>query len=247
MPVASGFLYRYEAGVHHAREAFEQDAGLARILAPDVNPLALEAFLIQLCARGVALIEPVEGWLIRSGERCTAIGMTELGRALLAHAEAESGHHLMLIRDTHALVAHWNRRHRPALDPKQLLASPLTPGARMYRQLHEQTIASDAPFAQIAIEYEIEQLPVKYGARLLEQCVRVLGADIMDCLTFVDEHVTLDGGHTKVHQRQLDRVLDGHPEFIEPLVEAGWRALMAYATFLRECVEQGFRDARSAS
>ena len=243
----TSLLAQYEQGVEGARSHFEEDAGLARIMAPDVDPLALEAFLIHFCSLGVALTEPVEGWLIRSSERCTAIGMTQLGRALRSHAKAESGHHLMMIRDTHALVARWNARRQPTLDAEQLLTCPTTPGGRMYQQLHEDTIVSEAPFAQIAIEYEIEQLPVKYGARLIEQCVRVLGADIMNCLSFVDEHITLDVGHSKFNAQQLERVLDGHPEFVEPLVDAGWRALMAYATFLRECVDRGARDARSFS
>jgi hypothetical protein len=240
-------LFQYESGVHVARSRFPQDAGLARILDPDVDPLALEAFLIHFCSLGVALTEPVEGWLTRSSERCTAIGMTQLGRALLAHSKAESGHHLMMIRDTHALVARWNSRRRPTLDAEQLLACPPTPGGWMYRQLHEDTIASDTPFAQIAIEYEIERLPVEYGKRLIEQCVRILGADIMNCLSFVDEHITLDVGHSKFNARQLEGVLDRHPTFVEPLVEAGSRALTAYSTFLRECVDRGARGARGFS
>jgi hypothetical protein len=247
MQLTASLLTQYDAGVHNARAAFARESGLAHLLSPDVNPVALDAFLVHFCSLGVALTEPVEGWLVRSSERCTAIGMAELGRALLSHSKAESGHHLMMIRDTHALVARWNARRHPALDAAQLLACSPTPGGQMYQQLHEDTIVSDAPFAQIAIEYEIEQLPVAYGGRLIQQCVRVLGEDILECLSFVDEHVTLDAGHTKFNLRQLERVLDNHPDFVAPLVDAGSRALRAYSSFLRECVDRGARDARSVS
>jgi hypothetical protein len=228
----------YKSRVELTRSRFWQDSGLETLLAPNINPLTLEVFLIHFCSLGVALTEPVEGWLIRSSQRCTDEGMVELGRALLSHSKAESGHHLMMIRDTHAIVERWNSRHEPSLNAEQLLARPPTPGGRMYQQLHEDTIASDAPFAQIAIEFEIEQLPVKYGGRLIQRCVSLLGANIMDCLSFVDEHVTLDVGHTNFNTRQLEKVLDGHPEYVDPLVQAGSHALRAYATFLSERIDR---------
>ena len=228
----------YDSRVELTRSRFGQDSGLESLLAPKINPLTLEVFLIHFCSLGVALTEPVEGWLIRSSHRCTEVGMVELGRALLSHSKAESGHHLMMIRDTHALVERWNSRHEPSLNAEQLVARLPTPGGRMYQRLHEDTISSDTPFAQIAIEFEIEQLPVKYGGRLIQQCVSLLGADIMNCLSFVDEHITLDVGHTNFNTRQLDKVLNGHPEHLNPLVHAGSRALQAYATFLSECVDR---------
>lgn len=243
--MTTALLSHYQAGVEETRNGFGQVSGLESLLAPGIDPLLLEVFLIHFCSLGVALTEPVEGWLIRSSQRCTEVGMVELGRALLSHSKAESGHHLMMIHDTHALVARWNARNQPSLDAERLLAQPPTPGGRMYQQLHEDTIVSDAPFAQIAIEYEIEQLPVKYGTRLIQQCVKVLGTDIMNCLSFVDEHVTLDVGHTNFNTRQLEKVLDGHPEFVEPLARAGSQALRAYGTFLMECVNRAELGARS--
>src|SRR5262245_25595613 len=159
-------LHRYEASVEGARERFAEESGIAILLAPDIDPLLLERFFIHFCSRGVALTEPVEGWLIRSSKRCEEAGFAELGRALRSHAKAESGHHLMMIRDTHALAARWNARRTPPLDAERLLSRPPTPGGLMYQRLHEDTIASNTPSAQIAIEYEIEMLPVKYGPQL---------------------------------------------------------------------------------
>lgn len=229
-------LHCYAVGVEQARAHFAEASGIATLLAPDMDPLLLEQFLIHFCSQGVALTEPVEGWLLRSGQRCEEVGFAELGRALRSHAKAESGHHLMMIRDTHALAARWNARRTPPLDAEQLLNRPPTPGGQMYRKLHEDTIASNTPFAQIALEYEMEMLPVKYGPQLIAQCRRLLGADILTCLSFIDEHITLDVGHTQFNTRQLERVLDDHPECLEPFVRAGSQVLRAYATFMHDCL-----------
>lgn len=229
-------LHCYEVGVERARARFAEESGIATLLAPAIDPLLLEQFFIHFCSRGVALTEPVESWLIRSGQRCEEVGFAELGHALRSHAKAESGHHLMMIRDTHALTARWNARRTPPLDAEQLLRQSPTPGGQMYQKLHEDTIASNTPFAQIAIEYEMEMLPVKYGPQLIEQCQRVLGVDILACLSFIDEHITLDVGHTQFNTRQLERVLDDHPECVESFVRAGSQVLKAYATFMHDCL-----------
>ena len=229
-------LHCYEVGVEQVRARFAEASGITTLLAPDIDPLLLEQFFIHFCSQGVALTEPVEGWLLRSGQRCEEVGFAELGRALRSHAKAESGHHLMMIRDTHALAARWNARRTPPLDAEQLLNRLPTPGGQMYRKLHEDTIASNTPFAQIALEYEMEILPVKYGPQLIAQCRRLLGADILTCLSFIDEHITLDVGHTQFNTRQLERVLDDHPECLEPFVRAGSQVLRAYATFMRDCL-----------
>jgi hypothetical protein len=229
-------LYCYEVGVERARKHFAEESGIAILLAPDINPLLLEQFFIHFCSRAVPIIEPVEDWLIRAGKRCEEVGFVELGRALRSHAKAESGHHLMMIKDTRALAARWNARRTPPLDAERLLSRPPTPGGQMYQKLHEDTIASNMPFAQIAIEYEIELLPVKYGPQLIEQCKRVLGADVLACLSFIDEHIALDVAHTQFNTRQLERVLDNHPECIDPFVRAGSQVLRAYATFMHDCL-----------
>jgi hypothetical protein len=40
-------------------------------------------------------------------------------------------------------------------------------GVRQYRDLHENIIAADTAFTQIALEYEIESLSLTYGAKLV--------------------------------------------------------------------------------
>ena len=184
------------------------------------------------------MTEPVEGWIRRAAERCSALGLLALGDALTRHARAESGHHLMMIADLRSLASHWNLRHTPAVDAEELLRLKASNGVRRYCQIHEENIAGDTPYAQIAIEYEIEQLPLRYGDLFLSRSLEILGPDILPGLSFVTEHIDLDIGHTKFNAQELARLIDRNPNSLPALVAAGSAALDAYAQFLTDCVEQ---------
>jgi hypothetical protein len=233
---------RYEPAIRPARRRFATHPVLATCLSGDVDPAFLELFLIHFSSLGVGLTQPVEDWLRRAARRCDQVGLADLGRALRGHAKQESGHHLMMIADTHALVARWNAARRPRLDAERLLARVPTPGGRMYRQLHEDTIAGDTPFVQIAVEYEIEMLPVQFGPPLLERCRAVLGSAITAGLSFLHEHITLDVAHTRFNEHQLEKLLQSNPAYLEPLVRAGGAALAAYGTFLNDCLELTYAE-----
>ena len=104
----------------------------------------------------------------------------------------EAGHHLMMIADARSLAARWNARRQPPLDIEKLLNQAPTEGVRQYCGVHEENIASDTPYAQIAIEYEVEMLPLRYGELFVSRCVQVLGTEILPCLSFVTEHIVRD-------------------------------------------------------
>jgi hypothetical protein len=226
----------YEPLVEAARARFAGGEALATMLASDVAPERLELFFIHFCALGVQMTEPVDGWIRRAGDRCTALGLDDLGRSLVAHAKHEAGHHLMMIADTRKLVASWNERRRFQLDADELLGVSGSSGVRRYVALHEEVIAGNAPYGQLAIEYEIERLSVVSGPAVLGQCASVLGREALAGLSFLEEHVAVDVGHTKFNQVQLERLLAVHPEFAQGLGDAGSRALDAYAAFLADCV-----------
>jgi hypothetical protein len=225
----------YEPAMRPARERFATNpAGSALASA---SPDFLESFLIQFCSLGVGLTRPVEGWLLRSGKRCEEVGLPELGRALRSHAKQEAGHDNMMVDDTHALVARWNARRTPHLDAEELLNQPPTRGGLAYQRLHEETIRSDAPYAQIAIEYEIELLPVQFGQMFLDQCQGALGRDILGALSFLREHIVLDVAHSRFNEQQLEKLLQTNLANLDALVRAGTAALDAYAAFLDDCVQ----------
>jgi len=182
------------------------------------------------------MTQPVEGWLRRAASRCAELGFEALAKALNQHAQAESGHDLMLIADVHSLAKHWNARHSRSIDADALLNQAPTAGARSYCEVHERNIAGTTPFAQFAIEYEIEQLPLRYGSFFLARCFEVLGPEILPSLSFVSAHIDLDVGHTHFNERELAKLIDSTPGSLPALVAAGIAALDAYAQFLSDCV-----------
>jgi hypothetical protein len=236
MVVTNLARHPYEVSMEPARTRFSESRTLSLIQAPDINPALLELFHLYFTSVGVAMTERVEDWIRRAGERCEQIGLRELGRALRVHSNQEAGHHVMLIEDTRLLVDRWNARHSFALEADLILGQGMTEGVRRYRKLHEDGISGDCPFCQLAIEYEIERLSVRFGPRLIDQCMKVLGSPVMAGLGFLRQHVSLDVGHTRFNEGQLNSLLDLHPEYLMALVNTGKEALHAYSMFLDDCL-----------
>jgi hypothetical protein len=230
----------YEQAIAPARQVLAESEALQVVLAKDVAPDRLLAFLLHFCALGVAMTEPVESWIRRAGERCLSTGYVKLGHALIGHARHEAGHDALMRADAHALAALWNRRtiERRA-DPVALLSLGESSGVKRYRDLHEETIGGPAPYAQIAIEYEIERLSVDYGPRLVHNCLARIGQEVFNCLSFVHEHVALDEGHTSFNRNRLSEFLDGEPSACDRLVTSGTEALRAYGQYLQDCLRLG--------
>jgi hypothetical protein len=221
-------LDEYEQVLAPVRECFAVSPGVQAIKA-NSNDIFLESFLLHFCALGSQMTEPVERWIRRAAGRCATMGHVELAHALNGHAQAEAGHQLMMIADVRSLAARWNARRKPSVDPCKLLNQAATPGVLRYCKVHEDNIAGDTPYAQIAIEYEVEMLPLRYGELLLTRCVEMLGAEILPCLSFVTEHIYLDVGHTNFNARLIAKLIDSDPSSMPALVSAGTAALDAYA------------------
>ena len=229
-------LETYDQLLAPARQRFETSPGLNALRSSN-DPRLLEAFLLYFCAIGAQMTEPVESWIRRAASRCAALGLSDLAEALTRHARAEAGHHLMMIADLRSLVAHWNSRHIPPVDAEELMGLTPSYGASRYCLVHEENIAGETSFAQIAIEYEIEQLPLRYGGLFVARCLEIFGPEILPSLSFVTEHIDLDVGHTAFNAQQLSKLIDLIPESLPSLVTAGSAALDAYAQFLTDCVE----------
>ncbi len=227
----------YEPHVADARRLLQDDPAIRAILNPRMAPVVLHRFLIEFSARGVEITRPVDGWIRRAGERCVEVGLEPLGKSLIKHSKHEAGHHLMLVEDTKKLVESWNEAHDPKLDADALLGRPPTPSMGAYVALHEDTIASDHPFAQVAIELEIEGMSVSFGPRLIEQCRRILGDRIVEGLSFIPEHVAVDVGHTALNQNMMERLLQQRPGDGELLAGVGSAALRAYVGLFGECLK----------
>ncbi len=226
----------YEPHTLPARSCLDSDASLRRLLDPSIEPALLERFLIEWMARAAYMTEPVDGWIRRTGQRCIEQGMEKLGQQLITHAKSETGHHIMTIDDARALVAHWNARRSPPLNIDELLSQPPTAAMKEYRQLHDETIEGPYPVGQIAIEREIGFLAVYFGPRLMQQVETVLGKEVADKMTFLNEHVAVDVGHTLLNEKMLEEAITRSPEQGRIYAETGARAMTTYIRFLGDCL-----------
>lgn len=226
----------YLPHVQETRARLDTEPVVRTLLSPDIAPEMLERFMIEWSARGAYMTEPVEGWIRGAGERCIAVGMEKLGQGLITHSRHEAGHHLMTIEDTRVLVRRWNTRYAQQLDADVLIAQAPTEAMRAYRQLHDDTIASDLPIGQAAIEYEVGYLAVVLVPRILEQVTRVLGRQAMEQLSFLNEHAAVDVGHTALNERMMEEAITPQPERARRLAAIGAKGLDCYLRFLGDCL-----------
>jgi hypothetical protein len=105
-----------------------------------------------------------------------------------------------------------------------------------YIHLHEETIAGEAPYAQVAIELEIERMSTTFGPKLMAQCHRVLEPSLLAGLSFLKEHVEIDVGHTALNEKMMERLLVLRPDAAERLAAVGRQALRIYVSFFGECL-----------
>ena len=229
----------YIPKVEAARARITRDEALAAIVEPDADPQLVLAFLIYFSALGVDMTRQVEDWILRAGQRCQELGHTQLGRALVMHARHEAGHHTMMIDDLRKLVPRWNQRYEPKLDVDRLLALQPTDAMKRYIAIHEDTIESETPYGQIAIEYEVEGMSVVLGPALMKACGQALGEEIIQEMSFIHEHAALDVGHTAMNEAELEKFLAINPSDAELLAKIGGEALHIYLDFLGECVRLG--------
>lgn len=227
----------YEKLMGPARFKFANNPSLSPMNTKDFDPLFLELFLLYSSSMGVGITVKVEEWIKTASQKCGEMGYTDLSHALLGHAAAEAGHYKMRIRDTHAMIARLKEKYNVSFDADALLNEAVFPGTSQYIHVHETTILSDHPYCQLALQYEIELLPLSYGNQLIVFCKSVLGDEILPAMEFLTQHVVLDIGHTKFNQKQLTIFLEEHPDKLGLFVDAGTNVLDAYGQFLNDCFQ----------
>ena len=225
---------RYEGALQSERQRLAARPGIETLLDPALSKRKFMRYMIEFCSRAVPMTVQVEDWIRRAGHRTADIGMEDIGRRLATHAKAEAGHDQMLVRDAAVLVEHYNELYGTSLDSQALIDRPILDSTRDYIELHEQVIASNAPYLQVAIELEIEGLSVSVGASIIDQYKRLVGADQLGHISFLTEHVEVDVGHTAFNLKLLGRLLDERPDSLSAAIETGTRALDIYGRFLHD-------------
>jgi hypothetical protein len=242
---AEDVLGAYDELIRPARRDFAASRGIRGMTSPGTDARTMAAFLLHFSALSIPITKPVEGWIQAAADRCTVLGLSDLGRALAAHSKAEAGHHQYHIDDFGAMLSVWNDRWAPAVRADRMTTIGITRGGKRYCEIHEVNIRGNEPFCQLSIEYEIELLPVEFGPPFLQNCVRLLGPDILQCMTFVTSHVEFDVGHTKFNAHCLGSLMRDDPRRLPALVAAGAAVLAAFGDHLTECWDRGVALASS--
>jgi hypothetical protein len=230
----------YAAAIEPARQRFAEDASVKALFSGELDRPTFFATLLYFNALGIAMTQPVEQWIHKSGVRCEEIGMTALGRALKKSSKLEADHHLMMITDATFLVGEWNREYPNfPLRAESLLATPRTRGVDWYCAIHEEYLAGPTPYVQVSFMQEIERLADSYGSLFVESTKRVLGDVVAQGLSFIHFHIENDVGHAALSHKLLDDVLRERPNALPDLVVTGEKAIDSYRLFLSDAVELG--------
>jgi hypothetical protein len=230
----------YNLAIEPARKRFALDPAVKAIFEGELDRPTFFATLLYFNALGVAMTEPVERWIHKSGVRCDEIGMPALGRALKKSSKLEAEHHLMMITDAHFLVGEWNREFPTfPLSAEAILSTPRTRGVDWYCAVHEEYLAGPTPFVQVSFMQEIERFADGFGASFVESTQRLLGDLVAQGLSFIHFHVTNDVGHAALSHELLDDVLRERPDSLRDLVITGEKAIDSYRLFLSDALGLG--------
>jgi hypothetical protein len=92
----------------------------------------------------------------------------------------------------------------------------------------------------------LKYFPLRYGELLLPVVSKMLGVEILPCLSFVTEHMYLEVGYTNLNASVIANLIDLDPSSVPAPVSTGIAALDACAQFLGDCTELADRDSRKA-
>lgn len=228
----------YESMMSGARREFATRQDVAQLFGAKLDPDLINLFMIYWSSMSAALTRPIPEYLCTAGRRSEEMGLTTLAMFFKEHTEEEDGHHMWAESDTRKLVAIWNEKHPGCeLDAEALLSSSFRPSVRRYHQLHEDVLASGSPWAELAIDIEIELITTQYGPPLLAACAEAMDSDGLQSISFLSEHVRFDFGHTETNLKVVGEVLRQRPDFLHDLVDVGQKALVCYGDFLGEALE----------
>ncbi|MDO8578120.1 MAG: hypothetical protein Q7R50_02950 [Dehalococcoidales bacterium] len=237
--IKGGNVYQneYQKRCQAARDAFASRKVVNELFNEEVDPKLMKLFMISWSALSSGLTQPIPEYLKRAGENCAKKGVAEMAAFFAQHTEEEDGHDEWGRDDTRKLVERWNKEEPEfPLNAEDMLKNNMSPAVKRYHKLHENVIDGDSPWAELAIDVEIELITTQYGPRLLQSCVRSMGEDSLADVSFLREHVRFDVGHTETNFETIHKLITKHPEYTDALVETAFKALESYADFLDDAM-----------
>lgn len=211
-----------------------QSEAVQALLDPNADPALMLGFMVQFAALCVQLQEPAEQFLVAASQRCEELGERRLARSLLRLAGDAIDHYRLFADDARVLALRWNARQRPELELTGLLTQPCTPAMQRIFALHAEQIASDQPWAELALVCEIEAMIAAAAPLFVLLAERRLGSDIRGGMrSVVSLAMAGDRGRARM---TLAELLAEHPERLPTIVHTSERMLGLYAEFLDDCM-----------
>lgn len=227
----------YQQRCKQAREAFAARPVVKELFFSEVDQQLMKLFMISWSALSSGLTGPIPEYLKRAGDNCAAKGETDMAAFFMLHTEEEDGHDEWGKDDTRKLVQQWNLDNPGyTLDAEELLKANMSPAVKRYHKLHEEVIDGPSPWGELAIDVEIELITTQYGPLLLQGCVKSMGEESLDNVSFLREHVRFDVGHTETNFDAIHGLIMRRPDYTDALVDTGFKALVSYADFLDDCM-----------
>jgi hypothetical protein len=230
----------YDGLVATARARLDGDRRLSALVEPAIDRAQLHTCLLQWKAWRSQLTDPAHGWVRRAAERCIARGYPEVGRMLMMRGKRTADRHQALLDDLQFLVERWNTSGRPEVDAARFLQTAAPASLRRHVNLQESIIDGLEPFAQVAIEYELDRASDILAPRLLKQAQRVLGHEIARGLTALQASVA-DQGQTTFSERHLTRLLAQQPQAVATLGITGAIVLDCHLDLLGDSLDRARR------
>ncbi|KIG15146.1 hypothetical protein DB30_05846 [Enhygromyxa salina] len=226
-------LDTYQDRLAGARQGLKNRQELRILMAAEVSPALLHAFLIQWAALTMQLQEPAERFLVEASRRCAEVGEHKLSLSLLQIAGEAIERYRMVADDTRRLAQLWNARRLPHINLTDLLTQSATTSMRRFHESQQLQVDGPRPWTQLAAVYEADATLGSLAGRVTAQAECLLGADVRSCLRSLDALANFEERGSL--SRTMVEFLDANPERVDRMAEAGERTLDLYMDFLREC------------
>jgi hypothetical protein len=226
-------LHTYQERLAGARRSLKDRQELRILMAAEVSPVLLHAFLIQWAALSMQLQEPAERFLVEASRRCAEVGEHRLSLMLLQIASEAIERYRLVADDTRRLAQLWNARRLPHINLTELLTQSSTTSMKRLHASQQSQVDGPRPWTHIAAVYEAEATLGSVAERVSAQAERLLGTDVRNCLRSLDALANFQERGSL--GRTMVEFLDANPDRVGRMVETGEHTLEIYVDFLAEC------------
>jgi hypothetical protein len=191
-------------------------------------------FLIYYTALGADMADPMDKILHKASKRCRKLEYSMLADAFDQQAGEAIQHCRAMKDDTKIWLDWWNKKHQLNLSAKDYLRHPSMPSIQASRDLHEDIVAYQSPYAELAIAYELQRTEMIHSFTLIKLAILKFGTGALRRLGFIRRAIQLKH-HKPINKKLLMDFLQENPETRAAMIEKARASLLIYGDFLEEC------------